>query len=359
VTVRAYIEDLVTGRRRSWFFSPVLSVIAVLYGILVSTRSILYHQGFLKSRKVKCKVISVGNITLGGTGKTPAVIGLTALLVQEHKRPVVISRGYGRNDVSSVLTVSDGKTLLVDHKQGGDEPVLIASKLPAVPVIVGAARFAAAQYAVEKFDPDVIVLDDGFQHIALCRDIDIVLLDAEIPFGNGKLFPAGPLRERISALKRADAVILTRAGSITGSDLHRLKERLSRYTSAAVYTSIQRPVDLVNTVTGENLPLSVLQRSKIFAFSGIAQPEGFYLLLASLGVTISASRTFADHQDFTKADLADIFQKADELHVDRIITTEKDAVRLRPFQVENIWALRIEHAILEQETWKRFLLERV
>lgn len=331
----------------------------MLYGILVCSRSILYQQGLLKSRKVSCLVISVGNITLGGTGKTPVVISIAGLLVRMHKRPVVISRGYGRDNMSSVLTVSDGRSLLVDHKQGGDEPVLIASKLPGIPVVVGAKRAAAAQYALEQFDPAVIVLDDGFQHLALDRDLDIVLLDAARPFGNGKLFPSGTLREPTGALNRADAVIVTHAGSLPESELHRLKEQVSCLTKAALFTSVQRPVDLVNILTSEHLPLSILRSERVFAFSGIARPEGFYSLLESLGATISGSSSFADHQNFAKADLADIARKAQGLQADRIMTTEKDGVRLLSFQPENIWALRIEQVIQEQEAWETFLKSKI
>jgi tetraacyldisaccharide 4'-kinase len=197
-----------------------------MYRTAVLMRNALYKRGTLKTRKLPCRVISIGNLTLGGTGKTPMVVAVAGFLSENRKRPAVVSRGYGRQDETRILVVSDGRSLLVDARTGGDEPVLIGSKLSDVPVVVGNKRYEAAQYALKLFNPDIVILDDGFQHLQLRRDLDIVLVDAADPFGNGKLFPAGILREPVTALRRAHAVVITRADA-SGS-VEELRENIRR-----------------------------------------------------------------------------------------------------------------------------------
>ena len=209
------------GRTRSPFWEAALTLLSAPYGFAVSVRHALYTLRVLKRKRLECAVISVGNITLGGTGKTPAVVHIAGFLLKHQRRLVVISRGYGRTDEASVRVVSDGNKLLVDAHIGGDEPVLIASKLPLVPVVVGRDRHQAALEACSRYHPDVVILDDGFQHVQLRRTLDIVLVNARDPFGNGKLFPAGILREPIQALHRAHAVLIS--GVEDGADLAALK----------------------------------------------------------------------------------------------------------------------------------------
>lgn len=352
---KSYFEDLMHGKRTSPFWGALLSGLSVLYGTAIDLRRIFFVLHIFNRKKISCPVISVGNITLGGTGKTPTVIQIAELLLRNNRRPVVVSRGYGRKDEAETIVVSDGRSLLVDANLGGDEPVLIASKLPGIPVIVGKKRYQAAQLALERFRPDVVVLDDGFQHIQLKRDIDIVLLDSGNPFGNGKLFPAGILREPPGALKRAHAVLITKMDS--AGDVKALKEAIQRNTRARIFTSQQVPVDLIDYRSNDIKPLSALRGSKVLALSGIARPDSFTRLLTSLGADIAAACAYPDHFDYQKSDLATVFQRAADEKISMIVTTEKDAIRLKKMRADGIWALRIESSITEQNEWEKFLLE--
>ncbi|HEY6011949.1 MAG TPA: tetraacyldisaccharide 4'-kinase [Nitrospirota bacterium] len=352
---RSYFEDLMYGRRRSPFWEAVLFVLSVLYGIVIRVRAGLYRLHLFTRRELPCSVISVGNVTLGGTGKTPTVVHVAGLLQKKQRCPAVVSRGYGRENEAEIMVVSDGLSVLVDTKQGGDEPVLMGLKLPGVPVVVGRKRYRAGQEALQRFHPDAIILDDGFQHVQLKRSLDIVLVDAVNPFGNGKLFPAGILREPVSSLNRAHAVLITNADKV--KDFGPLKEIIRRATHAKIFTSRQIPVDLVDCCSGETKPLSVLRGTRVLAFSGIARPASFHALLRSLGADIAGEKTYPDHYDFRKSDLADVFKEAADRSVSMIITTEKDVVRLRKLKPDGIWVLRIELSVTEQEAWEEFLLQ--
>lgn len=343
------------GRRTSRFWGSLLSAISVLYGSAVYLRRIFFGLHIFKRKKILCPVISIGNLTLGGTGKTPTVIQVAQLLTRNNRRPVVVSRGYGRKDESEIIVVSDRQSVLVDAQTGGDEPVMMGSKLPGIPVVVGRRRYHAALRAVQRFRPDVVVLDDGFQHIQLKRDLDVVLVDAGNPFGNGKLFPAGILREPINALKRAHAVLITKTDMST--DVEKLKDTIRQHTGARIFTSRQVPVDLIDYRSSDLKPLAVLRGSRVLALSGIARPDSFTLLLKSLGADIVAACTYRDHFDYQKSDLAAVFRKAADEKISMIVTTEKDAIRLKKLHVDGVWALRIELTVAEGEEWEAFLLE--
>jgi len=345
------------GRKKSLLLGAALYLISLVFRVVIGLRKILYQYGMLTSRSLPCKVVSVGNITLGGTGKTPLVVSLAGFLSEKGMRPAVVSRGYGRKDESQTLIVSDERAVLTDTETGGDEPVLIGSKLPGVPVVVGCNRKAAAQNAIQRFNASVVILDDGFQHFRLKRDLDIALVDATDPFGNGKIFPAGILREPIEALRRAQAVIITRSDAV--ASIEALKSRIGRVTTARIFTSFQRPLDLVDDCTGELKPLSALRETRVLAFSGIARPESFTSLLETLGAVVSGECIYPDHYQFKKADLATIFKKAADDGVTMIVTTEKDAVRLRTLKPDGIWALRIEIVITEREEWETFIMNNI
>jgi tetraacyldisaccharide 4'-kinase len=356
-TDKSYIEDLMYGRRNSLFIGSFLRFLSVLYGLTIRLRCACYAHAFFKQKKVSQRVISVGNITLGGTGKTPAVMQIAGVLRRNRKHPVVISRGYGRNDESALVVVSDGKQVLVDAATGGDEPVLIGSKLVDVPVVADSNRFRAALFARHKFGNDTIILDDGFQHLKIQRDLDIVLLDAVDPFGNGKLFPAGILREPLSALHRAHAVVIT--GTERVENPGPLKSVIRQYTRARIFTSCQIPSDLVDVTTGERKPLSALRGAAVLAFSGIARPASFVSLLRSLGAEVKAELPYPDHYAYKSSDLAAIAQRAADERIDMIVTTEKDAVRLRDLSSGGIVALRVELKVVENEEWEAVLLDKI
>jgi tetraacyldisaccharide 4'-kinase len=343
------------GRRTEPFRGALLSGLSVLYRTAIYIRRIFYDLHICKQKKISCPVISIGNITLGGTGKTPTVIQIAELLSRNDRRVVVVSRGYGRTDEAAIIVVSDGRSVLMDTQTGGDEPVLIASKLPRIPVVVGKKRYQTALLAIQRFRPDVVVLDDAFQHIRLKRDLDIVLVDAGNPFGNGKLFPAGILREPLGALKRAHAVLITKIEGTT--DVNPLIETIHLNTRARIFTSQQVPVDLIDYRSNDIKPLSALRGSKVLALSGIARPDSFIKLLTSLGADIVATCIYPDHFGYKKKDLAAVFQRAADEKVSMIVTTEKDAIRLKNLPADGIWALRIDLSVAEKNEWKTFLLE--
>ena len=345
------------GRVTSRLWGPPLTVLSWGYAATLRMRQVLYALHIFKHKELPCPVISVGNITLGGTGKTPTVIQIGTLLLNRQKRPVIISRGYGRKNEAETVVVSDGRTLLVDSQTGGDEPVLIGSKILGVPVVVGARRHQAALDALRLFNPDVMILDDGYQHIQLKRTLDIVLVDASDPFGNGKLFPAGILREPLNALKRAHAVLITK-GEHAG-DVERLKEIIAKQTPGRIFTSRFVPLNIVDCCNGNSQPLSCLRGRSVLALAGIARPWSFTTLLRSLGAFVTAESIYPDHYVFKKSDLTDLYRKAADTKVDFIITTEKDAIRLKHLKPEGIYALRIELSVNEREEWEAFILGKV
>jgi tetraacyldisaccharide 4'-kinase len=309
-------------RRPSSFFSWMVFLLlwpfARLYRLVVDFRAGLYHRGVLPSYRAPVPVISVGNLTVGGTGKTPVCDAVVKHLLARGLRVTLVSRGYGGSFAGEVgvVAMGDGQ-LLMKAAEAGDEPCLLAQRNPALQVVVARKRAHAVRAAVAK-GADVVVLDDGFQHLAVQRDLDIVLLDSRAPFGNGQLLPAGPLREPTAALRRADLLVMTHAACpvdqhppFHGPVLrchHRLAERLQ-------------------TLAGEDRPWLVLAGRQVVAFAGIARPEDFFSALRARGVVLSATLAFNDHQDYAEEQLKRLIQTCDNNKL--LITTEKDAVKLR------------------------------
>ena len=334
-------------------FGLLLGLLAFLYSGILALRDAGYRLGILPTRRLPFRVISIGNITLGGTGKTPMVINAASLLRSMGKRPVILSRGYGRQNESLVTVVSGGSAERLSAKEAGDEPAMIAARLPEIPVVVGSDRYRAGLLAAEYFQPDVAVLDDGYQHRRLARDLNIVLIDAADPYGTRKLFPAGILREPLSALRRADAVVVTRVD--LSASLDGLRRDIRQYTTAPVLTARYVAADLVDIASGQTRSLSSLRGARIFAFAGIARPEAFFSLLRSLGAEVTAVREYPDHYRFTRSDLAEIVQSTVDSDGVMIVTTEKDSVRMTDMAPEGIWALRVNMEILEGEAWETLL----
>ncbi len=352
-SIKSHMEEVMYGRRSSPVVAVILLLLSLPYGLLISLRKLLFAAGIFRRKKLDQHVISVGNLTLGGTGKTPAVMSIAEVILKHGGHPVVISRGYGRRDEGAITVVSDGIRLCADAAAGGDEPVLIASKLTGVPVVADSDRFRAGRFAQDRFNMDTVILDDAFQHIGLRRDLDIVLLDATDPFGNGRLFPAGILREPLSGLARADAILIT--GVDRAVDLPSLKRTVSSRTRAKIFSSQVIPTDLVDVMSGERKPLAALRGTSAVAVAGIARPAAFVSLLRSLGTEIKKECLFCDHYIYTKSDLAAVYQTAADTKVNMIVTTEKDGVRLRNLKPQGIWALRVELKIHESAEWDALL----
>ncbi len=315
-----------------------LAAMSFLYGLGVKIDHSLKKR---KAQKLPGFVLSVGNITAGGTGKTPAAIMLAEWAKSQGYNTAILSRGYGGSYKDKTAVVSDGNKILLSADICGDEPWLMASRLKNVPVIVSGSRYLAGLKAKEKFNSNFFILDDGFQHIRLKRDMDILLADAEKPFGNGHLLPWGPLREPRSGIKRADAVILTRA-----------EENSAEYDNNVFYNKPlfkggHRPDKIILSAAGKVLEPSYIDNKRVIAFSGIAKPDSFKNSLLKLGANIVCFRAFGDHYTFTRDDLLKISEEQKALDAELIITTEKDLSRLgdKACDIDKLSCLTIEFEI--------------
>jgi len=255
------------------------------------------------------------------------VILLANMLREKGRRPAVLSRGYGGRAGSPVSIVSNENRILMAWGEAGDEPVLIARAIPGVPVLTGAKRRLTGRAAVEQFNADVLILDDAFQHRQLFRDLDIVLVNAALPFGNGRLLPGGPLREPKASLRRAHLLIRTGA---EGDPIEPIEEAAS---GIPFFRGIHRPQGIIEGRTGHLLPASSLQREKVCAFAGIGRPEIFRRSLIALGAEVVSFRIFPDHYPYVYSDLDALRRLAAKTGADRIITTEKDGIRLTDFPI--------------------------
>lgn len=265
---------------------------------------------------------------MGGTGKTPLVIHLAKHLIAKGKRVAVLSRGYGRRDEGSLVWVSDGKSLLATPEEGGDEPVLIAKSVPKAAVLACADRYRAGREAVERFHPDLILLDDGFQRRhSLHRDLDLLVLDSAEPFSTGHVFPAGLLREPLATLKEADVLVLNKWDA--SPDAKALRSLLGAlFPKVPVVTGRYRIEGFRNTRTGRKVPLSVLRRAPLGAFCGLGEPRAFLRSLSGLGIRPKRAFLFPDHFTYTEGDLRDILEAASAQGLRFLVTTAKDEVKL-------------------------------
>ena len=332
------------------FYQFLLFPFSLIYEIIISIRNLFYDKNIFRSLKISnCKVISVGNISVGGTGKTPVIHFLANYLQKRGISVAILSRGYRRKSKGPVI-VSDGKRILAGLNQAGDEPYLLARQLKSIPVVVEADRYKGALLIQGKFKPDVILLDDGFQHRRLHRDLNIVLIDASVGFGRGFLLPAGFLREPLSSLKRADLIWFTRIDQ--SRDFDRLIEQVRKFSSAPRLTSEHRAIEVVEASSGRRLKLSFLNQKRIYLFSGIANPGSFEKTIVNLGARLVHHRLFSDHYQYTPADIKKVTTHANNVRCDIILTTEKDYIRLcgRIPNLSKIYYLAIEIRISDQES---------
>ena len=324
-------------------WSPALAPVSALYGAALEARARFYETGRLPSSRAACPVVSVGNLTHGGTGKTPFVEFLARRLRFEGRRPAILSRGYRRRS-KGVVVVSRGEGPVVGPEEGGDEPVAMARKLPGVPVVVAERRAEGAGTACE-LGADLLLLDDGYQHLALARDVNILLLDAADPFGGGRLPPAGRLREPLSALARADVVVFTRVNR--GEPSPEARETVARWNPAApVFTARLKSAGLWDE-SGSPVSLSQLADRRFVAVCGIANPAGFRASLAELELRPEQLLTFPDHHRYGRRDLTRIRRAADRTGSAWIVTTEKDAVKLEGKTLLPVITLRLDVEVAE------------
>ena len=302
----------------------LLVPVSWFYGAAVYVRNACYDLQLLRTVQVAVPVISVGNITAGGTGKTPFVEYLMKFFHQGQQRTALVSRGYKRSSHGTVI-VSDGKALSAGVDAAGDEPFQIARKFPQAAVIVDEQKVRGTRVAVERFHPDVILLDDGFQHRALARTLDIVMLDGRKPLKETSLLPVGLRREQLSSLHRADAVLI----SGMPDDLRRRNE-IREFSNAPQFTIRYVPVQVCNLVSNEKFTAESVRGKTVVAFCGVGNPDSFRQTLDEMGLKVAAWMTFPDHQRYTESDVKKFRSACENLNADFVVTTEKDAVRLLP-----------------------------
>jgi tetraacyldisaccharide 4'-kinase len=317
------------------FLLGVLHVFSIIYGWAVLFKLALYKCGILKQHKLACHVISLGNITVGGTGKTPTAQRLATIIRDVGYRVVILNRGYRAGWRGQIGLVSDGKKIYMSASEAGDEAYLLAKSLPGVSVVIGRNRIVTGEYAVNELKADVIILDDGFQHWKLARDLDIVLIDSLNMFGNKFMLPRGTLREPLSNLARAQVFLLTKVDQSTHDARDVIHDTLNQYNSKAlVVESIHKPrcfVEIEEWYKGmciKDVALESVHGQKVLAFSAIGNPSSFEQTILDLGVTEVCGVRYADHHDYTMAEMQYIMQRAVDEKVYALVTTEKDAVKI-------------------------------
>lgn len=323
-------RDLVSGRRKGLLATltrGALRVVEVPYTIAVSARNRRYDRGSAEIHRVDVPVITIGNLSLGGTGKTPMVKWLARRLQNAGLRVAIVSRGYG---------AKDGK-----HN---DEALELAQALPNVPHLQNRDRVAAAQQAIREFQSQVLLLDDGFQHRRLGRDLDIVLLDALEPFGFEHVFPRGTLREPVTGLARAGVVCLSRADAISKYERDAIRQRVSRIAPNAAWCEAAHSASKLVNTHGESQPLEFLAGHRVAAFCGIGNPAGFRHTLTAAGCEPVVWREFPDHYAFTTSDQAELATMAKAANAEVLVCTQKDLVKLQRAELDGLplWAVSIE-----------------
>jgi tetraacyldisaccharide 4'-kinase len=331
--VRDTYLALIRGERRGWLATIArlgLRMGAIPYGWAIRVRNLAFERGWIASVKVGVPVVSVGNLTLGGTGKTPCVEFLAKRFRERDLRVAILSRGYG-----------------AEHGPN-DEALVLEENCPDVPHLQGPDRAALAAVAIEELESEVLILDDGFQHRRLRRDLDIVLVDATCPWGLGYLFPRGLLREPKASLRRAHVAILTRCSAVSDEAVAALRSEIGRIAPGLpVVESDHRPAAWVNS-SQEQRPADDFRGQTVGGFCGLGNPDAFRRTLTDLGCTIAAWRTFADHHAYSREDIEDLRTWARALPAGAIVaTTQKDLVKIRLSSLgeRELWALRIELAV--------------
>lgn len=364
--------DVIFGRARGFTASVtrlVLRVVSWGFRLVVKSRLLLFRSRMVHERNLGSLVISVGNITMGGTGKTPVVEMLARTLRDRGRQVAILSRGYkshdleepqewlaewGKRGAEPPKVVSDGRKLYLGPKYAGDEPYMLAKNLDGVRVVVDKNRIKSGFFALEKLGADTLVLDDGMQYLKLGHELDIVLVDATAPFGNNALIPRGTLREPPASLRRASYIFLTKCVDTNNDELI---EKIRKYNPTAEIIECRHgPIQLENVFSDERQPLSFLQDKWVACISGIANPESFENLVENLGAKVEIRKRCTDHHWFDQQEIDSFMTRCADRAMDVIVTTEKDAVRFpRPTELDvPVYFLRIEVEILRGlDAWER------
>ena len=347
----------------------LLKALSGVFAAVVAVRYFGYRTGILRRFPLGIQVISIGNVTAGGTGKTPVTEIFARTLAAEGRKVAILSRGYRRKEapfwvrmftqvVTKPLVVSDGRRVLLDSATGGDEPYMLASNLPGVAVVVDRDRVKAGRYAIKRLGCDTIILDDGFQYQRLKHTVEVVLVDATNPFGNGSMLPRGILREPARHLKRADIIFLTKCRG----DVSAVREEIRRYNDKAEIVECNHSPRLLRDVwSREELPLSWLQGKTVCTLSGIASPKGFENSLRHLGAKVVWCDRYADHHRYDASEVLYALNRTADMGSDALVTTEKDAVRFPRFETAPVKCLylRIAIEILSGDENFREIIDRI
>ena len=331
---------------------------AIPYGAVARLRTLLYDWGWFAQRRLPVPVLSVGNLTMGGTGKTPVVIMLVDWLLAQGKQVAILSRGYRRTSTASYVLVSNGERLLVGPSEAGDEPFLMAQRCPKAIVAVGADRYALGDWVLKRFSIDCLVLDDGFQHLGLYRDVNLLLVDATDAEGLAALVPAGRLREPLRAAARATAIMVTRA------DVPAQVTEVCRSLKATLgvmpepIQAVFRPESLVSVVTGASQPLSWSKGKTALLCSGVGHAGSFRSLVERIGIRILDEMAYVDHHAYTNQDVERLSARAGELQAELVVTTEKDSCKLAALlqPTDSWWAVRLSTEVIVGEDRLRRLV---
>lgn len=330
-----------------------LKALSFLFAFVVSVRYLLYKAGVLRRYPLGIQVISIGNVTAGGTGKTPVTELFARTLAAKGRKVAILSRGYRRKEASwwqrmftqvidPPLVVSDGKRVRLDSAVGGDEPYMLASNLPGVAVVVDRDRVKAGRYAIKRLGCDTIILDDGFQYQRLKHSVEVVLVDATNPFGNGNMLPRGILREPVRHLKRADLIFLTKCRG----DVSETVSEIRKYNKKAeIVKCSHSPKVLKDVWSREEFPLSWLEGKTVCTLSGIASPKGFENSLRNLGAKVVWCERYADHHRYDPSEILYALNRTADMGSDALVTTEKDAVRFPRFETVPVKCLYLRIAI--------------
>ncbi len=363
--VETFLLEVILEERpgkRAAVVRGVLYGMSKVFQVAVKARRFLYNVRILRDSTLGVQVIAIGNLTVGGTGKTPVVEKFARVLRDQGRNVAILSRGYRskpvpahrwllnkvllRDDTTPPRVVSDGKSLLLDSEMAGDEPYMLASNLKDVVVLVDKDRVKSGRYAIEKYGCDTLLLDDGFQYWKLRgRRQDIVLIDRQQPFGNERLLPRGTLREPPSHLARASTIFITKSDGNTAE----LRRRIAQVNPAAgIIECIHHPLYLEDVFTGQRIGIDFLKGQKVASLSGIAQPESFEQSLVKLGAELVYSKRFADHHRFTQQEILNAINRSKKRQADSIITTQKDAVRFPKIDRRDLpmYFMRVEIKIL-------------
>lgn len=329
MNLKTEITKIHYNKNAKGFLVKLLEFASIFYGLGSGLKNKLYDKNIIKPKKVDAFVISIGNITTGGVGKTPIVAQIANYLTSNGEKVAIVSRGYGGElSNNNINVISDGKNIFYNAKLAGDEPFWLAQNAKKTIVITTKNRYKGAKYAIENFGASKIILDDGFQHRKLHRDLDIVLMDSKMGFGNEKLLPAGPLREGMEAFSRIDKFVIV-SKDTEHSRAEKLAKIMAKKMKIETFICYTEPDFVYNIKTGEKLP----ERTEAVALCAIGQPKQFYDFLNNY--EISQTIDFDDHHGYTEK----------ELPAGIIITTEKDAVKMKDFQRNDIFALKLKTII--------------